>query len=129
MQKDYYKTLGINAHSTEAEVKKAFRSLAKRYHPDKQTEYMNVEKFNEVLAAYKVLSNKGKRELYDSEYFMENISDINTISYRKPTNMGNNYKASTKTKIRVSEGYGKINSFIIVSIYLVLIIITIYLLR
>jgi molecular chaperone DnaJ len=64
--KDYYKTLGVAQGAGEAEVKKAFRNLAKQYHPDanrgnKQAE----EKFKEISEAYEVLSDKDKRAKYE----------------------------------------------------------------
>jgi molecular chaperone DnaJ len=64
--KDYYKILGLEEGAGEAEVKKAFRSLAKKYHPDanpgnKQAE----ERFKEISEAHEVLSDKDKRAKYD----------------------------------------------------------------
>jgi molecular chaperone DnaJ len=64
--KDYYKILGIREDASEEEIKKAFRNLAKQYHPDanpgnKQAE----EKFKEINEAYEVLSNKQKRAQYE----------------------------------------------------------------
>jgi len=63
MNKDYYKVLGIEKGAPEDEVKKAFRGLAHKYHPDK--EGGNEEKFKEVNEAYQVLSDTKKREQYD----------------------------------------------------------------
>lgn len=59
---DYYKILGINNGASEEEVKKAFRKLAHKYHPDKGGDE---KKFKEVNEAYQVLSNKEKRRQYD----------------------------------------------------------------
>ena len=61
--KDYYKVLGIEKGASEDEVKKAFRRLAHKYHPDK--EGGDAEKFKEVNEAYQVLSDSKKREQYD----------------------------------------------------------------
>jgi len=60
--KDYYKILGINKNATEEEIKKAFRRLAHKYHPDKGGDE---KKFKEINEAYQVLSNKEKRSQYD----------------------------------------------------------------
>lgn len=65
MGKDYYKTLGITKTATDDEIKKAYRKLALRYHPDKNKAANAEEKFKEVAEAYEVLSDKSKREVYD----------------------------------------------------------------
>jgi len=66
MGKDYYKTLGLPKTATEEEIKKAYRKLALRYHPDKNKAANAEEKFKEVAEAYEVLSDKKKREIYDT---------------------------------------------------------------
>lgn len=65
MGKDYYKTLGIPKGSTDEDIKKAYRKLALKFHPDKNKSPGAEEKFKEVAEAYEVLSDKKKRELYD----------------------------------------------------------------
>ena len=65
--KDYYKVLGVSKESTSEEIKKAFRKLARKYHPDvnpgdKKAE----EKFKEINEAYEVLSDPEKRKKYDT---------------------------------------------------------------
>ncbi|XP_017151591.1 dnaJ protein homolog 1 isoform X1 [Drosophila miranda] len=65
MGKDYYKTLGLPKTATDEEIKKAYRKLALRYHPDKNKAANAEEKFKEVAEAYEVLSDKSKREVYD----------------------------------------------------------------
>ncbi|XP_044316075.1 dnaJ protein homolog 1 isoform X2 [Drosophila rhopaloa] len=65
MGKDYYKTLGLPKTATDEEIKKAYRKLALRYHPDKNKAANAEEKFKEVAEAYEVLSDKKKRETYD----------------------------------------------------------------
>ena len=61
--KDYYEILGIKKDATEEEIKKAYRKLAHKYHPDK--EGGDEAKFKEINEAYQVLSNKQKRAQYD----------------------------------------------------------------
>ncbi|AFD07466.1 DnaJ C-terminal domain-containing protein [Solitalea canadensis] len=64
--KDYYKILGVDKSATEAEIKKAYRKLAIKYHPDKnQGDKASEEKFKEVSEAYEVLGDKEKRTKYD----------------------------------------------------------------
>lgn len=66
LEKDYYAVLGVPKTASAEEIKKAYRKLARQYHPDanpgnKQTE----EKFKEVSAAYDVLSDAKRRKEYD----------------------------------------------------------------
>ncbi|HPX71928.1 MAG TPA: molecular chaperone DnaJ [Acholeplasmataceae bacterium] len=66
MAKDYYKTLGVDKNASEDEIRKAFRELAKKYHPDVSKEANAEEKFKEIQEAYAVLSDKEKRQQYDT---------------------------------------------------------------
>ncbi|ELT96779.1 hypothetical protein CAPTEDRAFT_19566 [Capitella teleta] len=65
MGKDYYKILGIARGANEDEVKKAYRKMALKYHPDKNKSPGAEEKFKEIAEAYEVLSDPKKREIYD----------------------------------------------------------------
>ncbi|WP_116962954.1 DnaJ C-terminal domain-containing protein [Fastidiosibacter lacustris] len=65
MEKNYYSILGIDKNASDAEIKKAYRRLAKKYHPDVSTETNAEEKFKEVQDAYEVLKDSKKRKLYD----------------------------------------------------------------
>src|SRR5437870_908088 len=65
-EKDYYDILGVKKNATEEEIKKAYRSLAKKYHPDKNKGNKEAEnKFKEISEAYAVLSDQEKRQQYD----------------------------------------------------------------
>lgn len=63
MSKDYYNILGVSKGATDDEVKKAYRKLAHKYHPDKKDG--DEQKFKEVNEAFQVLGNKEKRSQYD----------------------------------------------------------------
>ena len=66
-EKDFYKILGVNKDATEAEIKKAYRKLALKWHPDKNPNNREEaeEKFKKINEAYSVLSDKNKRKQYD----------------------------------------------------------------
>ena len=64
--KDFYKILGLNKDATENEIKKAYRKLAKKWHPDKNRDNPKAEeKFKEIQEAYETLSDPKKKETYD----------------------------------------------------------------
>lgn len=97
---DYYKILGIEKSATPADIKKAYRKLAVKYHPDKtKGDKTSEEKFKQISEAYAVLSNKEKRQQYDtygSEGFHQRYSqedifrnvDINDILREFGINFG-----------------------------------------
>lgn len=63
---DYYKTLGLKRDASQAEIQKAYRDLAKKYHPDRNPgDKQAAKKFQAVQAAFEVLNDPEKREMYD----------------------------------------------------------------
>ena len=64
-KRDYYDVLGVDKSASDAEIKSAFRKLAKKYHPDLNKEPDAAEKFKEVQEAYEVLGDEQKRKTYD----------------------------------------------------------------
>src|SRR5580765_9091847 len=64
--KDYYKILGVERTANEEQIKKAYRKLARKYHPDVSKEKDAEEKFKEVSEAYEVLKDAEKRKAYDT---------------------------------------------------------------
>ena len=60
--KDYYEVLGVSRGASQDDIKKAYRNLAHKYHPDKGGDE---QKFKEINEAYQVLSNQEKRSQYD----------------------------------------------------------------
>ncbi len=65
MSKSLYDTLGVSESASESEIKKAYRKLARQYHPDVNKSPEAEEKFKEINAAYEVLSDKEKKAQYD----------------------------------------------------------------
>ena len=64
--RDYYKTLGVERNATEAQIKSAYRKLARKFHPDVNPNNKDAERqFKEINEAYQVLSDAGKRKKYD----------------------------------------------------------------
>ena len=64
-KRDYYEILGMNRNASNEELKSAFRSLARQYHPDVNKDANAEEKFKEINEAYAVLSDPDKRRAYD----------------------------------------------------------------
>ena len=64
-KRDYYEVLGVDKSADEKTIKKAYRNLARKYHPDVCDEEGAEEKFKEVSEAYAVLSDEEKRQRYD----------------------------------------------------------------
>lgn len=62
---DFYKTLGVKRSATTKEIKKAYRQLSLKYHPDKNSEEGAAEKFAEIARAYEVLADEEKKQIYD----------------------------------------------------------------
>lgn len=81
---DYYKILGVSVTATEEEIKKAYRELAKKWHPDKNNG-TETEMFKNITEAYSILSDERKKEEYDNEFKgMLNIDITNYDFSRNP---------------------------------------------
>ncbi|WP_204086410.1 DnaJ C-terminal domain-containing protein [Candidatus Karelsulcia muelleri] len=80
-KKDYYEILGVNRDATLDQIKRAYRKLALKYHPDKNRENKKEaeEKFKEAAEAYNVLSDKNKRNTYD-QYGHQNYQEYHNKS-------------------------------------------------
>lgn len=65
-KRDYYDVLGVSKSASAEEIKKAYRKLALKYHPDKNPDDASAEdKFKEAAEAYEILSNADKKQRYD----------------------------------------------------------------
>ena len=65
MDKDYYNTLGVDKNSSRDDIRKAYKRLAKKYHPDVNKDPNASEKFKEINEAASVLGDEQKRQQYD----------------------------------------------------------------
>src|SRR6185312_15307380 len=89
-QKDYYGALGVKKNASAEEIRKAFRKLARKYHPDvnpgdKKAE----EKFKEISEANDVLSDPKKRKIYDQlGYYSDNIDPAAAEAYARGGGFG-----------------------------------------
>lgn len=72
--KNYYDILGVSKNATQEEIKKAYRNLSKKYHPDKGGDEA---KFKEISEAYSVLSDENKKNQYDNPYAESFYQDFN----------------------------------------------------
>ena len=81
MSKNHYEVLGITRDATPDQIKKAYRKLARKYHPDLSKEADAEEQMQAINVAYETLSKADKKTEYDFEIFKKYISDQEIIEY------------------------------------------------
>ncbi len=106
MRKDYYKILGVSKETDELTIKKAFRKLAKQYHPDTNNGNPEAEKkFREINEAYSVLSDEGKRKEYDESPQEEQSSSVKGEAQgKKKTQTANPFAGFTSQNFKMDFG-------------------------
>lgn len=107
MRKDYYKILGVSRDADESAIKKAFRKLAKQYHPDTNNGNPEAEKkFREINEAYSVLSDEGKRKEYDESQHENQGSSVKgeTQSTRKKAQTTNPFAGFNAQNFKMDFG-------------------------
>ena len=75
VHKDYYAVLGVDASATQEEIRKAYRALVRRYHPDANPSPDSVEIFRQIRGAYEVLGDPVKRRAYDRWRAQEGLAE------------------------------------------------------
>lgn len=107
MRKDYYKILGVSQDADDATIKKAFRKLAKQYHPDTNNGNTEAEKkFTEINEAYSVLGDAEKRKAYDENKQSEQsaASDNGAQGTRGRTHTSNPFAGFTSQNFKMDFG-------------------------
>src|SRR5436853_7679043 len=89
-QKDYYGALGVKKSASQEEIRKAFRKLARKYHPDvNPNDKKSEEKFKEISEANDVLSDPKKRKIYDQlGFYSDNIDPAAAEAYARGGGFG-----------------------------------------
>lgn len=103
--KSYYEVLGVNDDANKDEIKKAFRNLAKKYHPDKNRDNESaVKKFQEVSEAYEVLGNEDSKQEYDKKLMAYRTKNSNK-SQGKSRPFSSEGKSSTEANLSNLDSY------------------------
>ena len=107
MRKDYYKILGVQRDADAATIKKAFRKLAKQYHPDTNNGNAEAEKkFTEINEAYSILGDEEKRKEYDENKQGDSSSSANSEPQgaRRKTQTTNPFSGFTAQNFKMDFG-------------------------
>lgn len=102
---DYYGILNVDATATQHEIKTAFRKLAKKYHPDVNQQAGASEKFKDIYTAYEVLTDKGRKDIYDD--WREEDLESNSTPYEKPDMSGWENQARARADKYANMRYGE----------------------
>lgn len=105
MPMNHYETLGVTTTATEAEIKKAYKKLASKHHPDKGGDQ---EKFKEIQAAYDVLSDPAKKAQYDNPqtaHGPEGFTDINDVLRQMREFHARNAVPEVVTNVPIKEAF------------------------
>lgn len=102
---DYYKTLGVDKNASEADIKKAYRKLARKYHPDVNPNDKEAElKFKEINEANEVLGNAENRKKYDQ--YGENWKHAEEFEKAKQQQYSGHRQAGNGSRQYTTEGFG-----------------------
>ena len=104
--KDYYKILGVERNASEEDIKKAYRKLARKYHPDVSKEKDAEERFKEVGEAYEVLKDSEKRAAYDQMGYYQPGQD-----FRPPPDWSERFGGGARGGLSGFEDLGDLDLF------------------
>ncbi|MEC4983182.1 MAG: DnaJ domain-containing protein [Oscillatoria sp. PMC 1068.18] len=89
---NHYQTLGVSTKATQAEIKAAFRNLAKKYHPDIHSATSNHEQSVKINAAYEVLRDPQRRQIYDQQILFGYSAQASAQRQQRTTAAQNRYR-------------------------------------
>lgn len=99
-KRDYYEVLGLKKDASESDIKKAYRNLAKEFHPDKNPDNESAkELFQEIQEAYETLSDSSKKAKYDRFGHSSPQQEFNGFRYEKPVRHGENMRLVIKLSL------------------------------
>ena len=103
---DHYRVLGVHANATKEEIKKAYRELSKKYHPDVSQDKDSLEKFKKISNAYSMLKDNAQRSSYTRERtYEQNVHKTHKYtSSKKKESSSQNYYSDTKADEDTEEG-------------------------
>lgn len=106
---DYYDVLGVSRDATESQIAKAYRKLAKIYHPDKDPSEDAKKKFVEVANAYEILGNEEKRRIYD-QYGEEGLKHNGQQNFHNPFDIFSSFGGGGGFNFRSNNGGGQMQN-------------------
>ena len=104
---NHYQTLQINPKASQQEIKQAYRHLAKRFHPDSQTETTGCEKIIALNAAYEVLGNPQNRRIYDRQIQLGQADDSFVSRQARNTSAHQQYQRYRQAEKTEDSNYQK----------------------
>jgi len=128
--KDYYKILDINRNSTEIEIKRAYRRLAMKYHPDVNNDLEATAIFKDINEAYRTLGNAAKKRHYDFYFASGSEVKLNAkyrqdrgrkygTAYRSQNNNTQNRAKTNYNKKEASPDFSKLENWMFASLVII----------
>ncbi|KAI8885735.1 DnaJ-domain-containing protein [Backusella circina FSU 941] len=110
MSVDYYEVLGLSQDATEQEIKKAYRKLALRYHPDKNPSSEAADKFKDISQAYEILSDPDNRKIYDNrdninDHYEADYNPFSEFNFHNPEDIFANFFGHMSSMFGMNDGF------------------------